>query len=479
MNNTTSKLRGYLTTLQLCNSATLQLCNLAILLLAALIRFWQLDYHSIWFDEAVSLQWAGYDPSYTWQVTFQLLQDKHPPLYYLLLHYWQQFWSLWGLGESDIALRSLGSILGVFTVWGTQLLATRTNGRATGLLASLLVALCPVLVWYSQELRMFQPAATAIIWAAYFQLRAWQSLDHGPRYLSWIGFILALTAALYTYLFSAFLLPTAGISLFILWIFCLDDQNGRVEQWRSTLGRFCEGVVALAVVTALYLPLARNAWLVNANESSPGQAFENFFDNLYRLLQIFTIWRVEWSDLWLGSALLFLGVVALVGIFTPDVRKREYAPYSVLIWLGIPLLVANLLLSRSGSIFREDRYLLFLAPFALWAIARGCMLIRQRWRVIGWSSGLLAVLILTMALPRLWTPPMYRENWRVATEYIMEYQRKSEALPSAIVAHVDYTHQPMKWYLQPHFSHEELPLFFPYGGQLTPDQIDTVIAPPL
>jgi len=172
-------------------------------------------------------------------------------------------------------------------------------------------------------------------------------------------------------------------------------------------------------------------------------------------------------------------MLALLGIFVPRLQRKEHAAYNILIWLSVPLLVANILLSRSGSIFREDRYLLFLAPFVLWSIARGAVVLGQRWRRVGWSSGLLALLILTMGLPRLWTPAMHRENWRAATEYIMDYQHKSYTLPSAIVAHVDYTHQPIKWYLQPHFTHEELPLFFPYGGQLTPDQIETVIAPPL
>ena len=56
--------------------------ELAILLLAALTRCWRLDYHSFWFDEAVSLRWAASDPRYTWDVTLQLVQEKHPPVYY-------------------------------------------------------------------------------------------------------------------------------------------------------------------------------------------------------------------------------------------------------------------------------------------------------------------------------------------------------------------------------------------------------------
>jgi len=138
-----------------------------VLVVAFVTRFWRLDYHSFWFDEVVSLNWAGSDAAYIWNTTFPLVQDKHPPAYYLLLHYWRTLLDFFGAGESDAALRASGALLGTLTVLGVLLLARRLSGRATGLLAGLLVALSPVLVWYSQELRMFQPATTGLVWAGY------------------------------------------------------------------------------------------------------------------------------------------------------------------------------------------------------------------------------------------------------------------------------------------------------------------------
>ena len=69
-----------------------------MLLIATLTRFWRLGYHSVWFDEAVSLAWAGTDPGYTWRVTIQLVEEKHPPVYYLGLHYWQALLELVRVG---------------------------------------------------------------------------------------------------------------------------------------------------------------------------------------------------------------------------------------------------------------------------------------------------------------------------------------------------------------------------------------------
>ncbi len=93
--------------------------------MAAVARLWRVDYHSIWFDESVSLKWAGSDPAYIWQVTFPLVQDKHPPLYYLLLHYWQQLLGPLGLATNDAALRVSGALLGILTVAGIMFLAGR------------------------------------------------------------------------------------------------------------------------------------------------------------------------------------------------------------------------------------------------------------------------------------------------------------------------------------------------------------------
>ena len=471
------------------------LIELAICLFALLVRSWRLAYHSIWFDEAVSLQWAGRDAGFIWQKTFPLLEDKHPPFYYLALHGWQQLLSIFGAAHNDGALRYLGVLFGVITVWAIMALATRVSGRAVGRLTGLLVALSPVLVWYSQELRMFQPATTGGVLAAYCLWRAWTAASTGRAAAWWIGFVIALEGALYSYLFSAFLLPAAGLT--VLALFFTAKPPAR---W----GRLFGGVVAVGTAGLLFLPLAYNAWVVNASEGEPGQAFADVGANLGRLLRIFTMWRVDWSP-WLvtGGVGLVAGLVGLglIGPFahaqrrihsalirqnplvlcTRFAKKRVGGPERIWLWLwiGVPLLIGNLLLSRSASVFAEDRYFLFIAPFVLWAVARGIVVLGSYVRWLGTVSGISVVVLLAVALPRLWTPALLREDWRAAADYITAYQRVSPALPNTVVAHVDYTHLGLEWYLRKAFTFAELPLYFPYGGTLAQADIEMVIAPPL
>jgi len=461
-----------------------------VLLLAAVVRVWRLDYHSFWFDEAVSLDWAEDNPAFIWANTFPLLNDKHPPAYYLILHYWQKGLALFGLEHSDVALRSLGALLGVLTVLGLLLLARRLSGRATALLAGTLVALSPVLVWYSQELRMFQPAATGGVWAAYCLARGWQGATFGRRLGWWIGLIAAFTFALYSYLFSAFLLPAAGLTLLGLWWLDARATSSQAPAQTAMTGAvatplrcFLEGSMALAITGALFLPLARNAWLVNDSEGQPGQAFMHFGANLARQLQIFTIWRAGWPAWWETAALIGFGLLVAAGLLWPwataaHTPRRDDRLW-LWLWIGTPLLIGNLLLAVSDTVFNEDRYFVFLAPFVLWAAARGAIAPVQRWRPAAWVLGGSACLLLAGALPALWSPAMLREDWRAAAGYITAYEEQSPSLPGAVLSHVDFTSDALKWYLRPARDETETPLYFPFGGVLRPEDAEDVVAPPI
>ena len=449
--------------------------EVAVLAVALATRFWRSARHSVWFDEAVSLKWAEADPTYTWRVAFALVEEKHPPVYYLALHYWQQFLSFFGLAQNDAALRAFGGILGALTALGIMLLARRLSGRAVGLLAGALIALAPVLVWYSQELRMFQPAATAIVWAAFALDAAWRAPSFSKRLLWWVSFIVFLELALYSYLFSAFILPAAGLTVLAL---ALQRRSPRF---------FVEGALALALTGLLFLPLALNAWAVNAAESTPGQAFANLLPNVARLIRVYTVWRAPWSGTVIVSLTFVFGALALLGLGLAYPRQRCATRLTALgvdqwwliLWLGAPWLIANILLARSGSIFSQDRYLLFMAPFFLWAVARGVAAIASRATIALWALGPAALIALALTLPVLWTPATARENWRAAAAYILDYQQASQNLPAAVVTHVDYTHAPLEWYLRQKVSFDDLPVFFPFGGTLDPSETETVIAPPL
>ncbi len=115
-------------------------------------------YHSLWFDEVVSTVCAAKPAGEIWRSGLSFVQDKHPPLYYLLLHGWTR------LLRRDVSVRLLGVLIGALDVLPTYGIGRRLGGDRAGAIAAPLLALNPFLIWYSQEPRMFMPATT-FLWS--------------------------------------------------------------------------------------------------------------------------------------------------------------------------------------------------------------------------------------------------------------------------------------------------------------------------
>ena len=329
------------------------------------------------------------------------IQDKHPPLYYLLLHGWTRLF-----GGGDVSVRLLGVLIGALAVLPTYGIGRRLGGDRAGAIAALLLALNPFLIWYSQEARMFMPATTFLLVGLYgilhlaypdpggrhptcleiplaatplrparrFHPPGYRQADPEatfwlpPATLSALLVILGFTAALYSYLFSAFMLPVAG-----LWVLLLAWQGRNTPgNARRTLGGAgqpgCGGV--------LFLPLARNAWSVSGAESVPGRAFAGAAQALVPLLATYAVGWPRWIGS-LGAALAAAAaLLALAGMLAPDRwllasgsntrdgqatadRHSTASPgirrggLFLAIWLAVPLLLGGLLLARDRTLFDE------------------------------------------------------------------------------------------------------------------------------
>src|SRR5262249_29902742 len=75
--------------------------------------------------------------------------DIHPPLYYWLLSVWAV-----PFGQGEVALRGFSVLLGTLMVWATWGVGRMLTGPAVGLAAAALLAISPLAVQYSQEVRM-------------------------------------------------------------------------------------------------------------------------------------------------------------------------------------------------------------------------------------------------------------------------------------------------------------------------------------
>jgi mannosyltransferase len=183
----------------------------AIVVLAAVLRFATLRTQSVWFDEAAT--WDLVRRPFGQMLSRLPDGESNPPLFYVLEWGWTR-----AFGDGEFGLRSLSALAGLLTVPVAYAIARRAVGDAAaavvaraGLAAAALVALNPLLVWFSQEARSYALATLLSAVALLFFQRALQ--DHRGRVLA--AWALAAALALATHYFTAFVL--APQALWLLW----------------------------------------------------------------------------------------------------------------------------------------------------------------------------------------------------------------------------------------------------------------------
>ena len=117
--------------------------------LAAVLRFATLGVQAYHHDEIVTAS-RILRGSFFHAMDAVGFSESAPPLYYALAWVWTQV-----TGTGEFGLRSLSAVAGVATVPVAYLLGLELRGRRAGLMAAALVAVNPMLLWYSQEARAY------------------------------------------------------------------------------------------------------------------------------------------------------------------------------------------------------------------------------------------------------------------------------------------------------------------------------------
>lgn len=238
---------------------------IALLLLAALLasalRFSNLEKRVLWGDENITvLRSAGYTETdfarvfldgrtheikqmrvyqgfgsdrsaYAVMRSLAIEDPQHPPLYYLMLHFWQRT-----LGASVAVQRLLSVVIGIALIPAMYWLCMELFGsRRTAVIGAALTAVSPFFFAYSHELREYGLFALCALLSQALLLR----IQRKPSGLSWSIYALCLAAGLYADLFFVLILIADGV------YFLLAREN------RAFIFR---GFFAILAAVLLYVP---------------------------------------------------------------------------------------------------------------------------------------------------------------------------------------------------------------------------------
>jgi len=409
-----------------------------VLLLAFALRVWRLDAQSIWYDEGLSLFLARQAPAQT--VALSAATD-HPPLHTLLLNGWLRV-----AGDSDFAARYLSVFFGVLAVVLTYAVGARIDRRA-GLIGAGLLALSPLAVYYSQETRGYALLLALVLTATWASLRLLTGDRRRPR---WWLYVAAMSAALYTHYFAAFvwaaintawIINAAGTALFQR----TGAKRTPVDSQPGASAWFVVSwLIAQAAIVVLFAP-----WLPNALAQAGSNA-TYFPGRVTWETVVGETWRAfvagEWGDASVvGGVWLALGVLGIVSLLRPrnaeaqsdsvvPSRAGVWAAIWLVLWLIVPLIAMSALAWLKPKF--APRYLLPSLPALMLLAALGVAALidlgKGRYGRAG-SIGLAVSLLLPLshiaALMPLYTDDtLARPDVRSVARYITAHEAPADAI---------------------------------------------------
>jgi uncharacterized membrane protein len=187
-----------------------------ILSLAAVLRFSGLLKRDFWYDEAftgIAVKENFHD------MIVMIINDVHPPLYYLSLKMFAGFFNY-----NVFGIRLFSAIFGILCVWAVYLLAKELFNRSVALWSSFVVTVSPFAIQYSQEARMYSMLVFLILMATYFFLKGLRL--HKIQYFALWGLSMGLSMLTH---YMGIIFSCTYFGAYLLWAGFdqLENQKGK------------------------------------------------------------------------------------------------------------------------------------------------------------------------------------------------------------------------------------------------------------
>lgn len=422
---------------------------LLILLIALALRLKGIEVQSIWYDEGLSIFYAQDNLI---DLLRGVAQSDHPPLHPLLLHLWIK-----ACGAGAFSVRLFSAWWNVLAVAAIYRLGRRLLSRTSGTIAALLMAVSPLAIWFSQETRGYALALTLIVGAvdAALDLLGRASNLGLPaaksRWPALIAYTLLATTAMYTHLYSGFVLLALNLAFGLEWLIRRFELGRRPAPHHTRLLACWLGAqVAALLLFAPWLPVVAAQLDMNATYWHGAVYWKEVVEQTLRAFSVGETLGSSWAQ---GAVWSMLGL-ALLGTLSLGWRQRDRVAATLLwLWMLVPTLILIAITFNRPKF--APRYLLNALPAFVLLVAAGAhwllrLVRRHRFGPASWVAlTLLTVpaLIITSATTRALKShylddTLYRPDMRSVVEYIQAHETGDDL----IVLVGGYTYPAFKYY---------------------------------
>jgi hypothetical protein len=380
------------------------------------------------FDEVCSWSFARRTPFIQmWNVA---LSDPTPPLYYAILHFTMRF-----LGDTPALMRIPSVVFGILILplvyWCMR---QSSSKKVDGLYAVLLVSVSSMLVYYSQELRVYIMLAFLGVLSVGLLLRCLRN----PTLANNLLYAVTIFVISYTHHYSLFLiaaqiiciilyrrwqtLVVALLTSFLITLpllfrilqgeFSYSDAIDRVTNWGAVIA-----LINMLNVGTVYL------WAITGLQPSPRVAYPNFSMNLAISI----------------AGLVIFSIIFLIGFK----KQKEYTPVQrqSMVILGICIVVPAILALLAGSPLSPKPQWLLRGLIYIWPLY--CMVVVVACSKSRFKGFFIAIIVLINCLSLY---PYYTMFSRCKEATALEQLNSRTTNNDLVVANPQYFYEVINYY---------------------------------
>jgi uncharacterized membrane protein len=314
---------------------------LSILILTAALRFYHIDFQSIWLDEIHTMIEGNPKMPYKEFYDIMILREQMPHLYFFCVKSFSFIF-----GHTTFVVRMFSAIAGVLSVYSIYLLGKEIYTKKTGLIAAALLSVNYFHIWYSQEARPYVLLSLFTILSFYRLILFIRSTSY--KNAMYYGLFAALM--INTHFFGIFVLA----SQFVIILYFLFElpKNERKQFFLSSIAAGVTTIILWLPSIKIFLVVAqiKSFWIQPPTTEVYTGLFREFFGNaeaivfIAYLLSIFYFLKVfnekkEHNDSNKQNKTIFSFIIISIWIFI-----TLLIPY-VRTYIDIPMIISRYFMS--------------------------------------------------------------------------------------------------------------------------------------
>lgn len=393
-----------------------------ILLVAALLRFYKLDFQSVWLDEIHTLNEASPKNSFSEVYKQLMIAEPHPPLYFYCIHYLFKIF-----GYTSFVLRFFSAVVGILGVYSVYLLGHEILNKRVGLISAMLVCVNSFHIYYSQDGRpyVFLFLFTALAFYRLIKFLKDSNLKNAMLYGVFAAFMISV------HFFGLFALIAQYL---ILLFFLISAQKS--ERKKFFINSFLSGITTLilfipSIKLFIQTTKIKDIWIDDPTFDAYTEIFHEFFGKSEILVC-------------LAGLLLFFYMVKLskqknTPFNTKDIieNKTVFSFIVFGIWIFIVLIIP-LIRSYNSLPMLISRYFINILPAIFIIIAIGIDYFRNK--IV--SNGLLLLFVFSALVDILLIKHYYqtitKSQFREVSEFIKDNNKNNEPVVTSLHVYFPY-----------------------------------------